>query len=113
MVSQALGFRQVLGVAACWHYLLALPIVPGLLGSLVLLLFFAETPRALLINNRDEDSARAVLGSLRSDATARQLEAEIEEMKREARESKSSEAISLKDLFTLKELRWPLITGKT
>jgi hypothetical protein len=36
---------------------------------------------------------------------------EIEEMKKESRENKSDEAISIKDLFTITELRWPLITG--
>lgn len=36
---------------------------------------------------------------------------EIEEMKKESRETKTDEAISLKELFTLKELRWPLLTG--
>ena len=36
---------------------------------------------------------------------------EIDEMKQEARESNSDEAISMKELFTIKELRWPLITG--
>ena len=32
-------------------------------------------------------------------------------MKQEARESNSDEAISMKELLTAKELRWPLITG--
>lgn len=85
--------------------------MPGVLSSLILLLFFPETPRALLLNNHDEPNARIVLRSLRGTVDQSSVEDEIEEMKREARESKSSEAISLKDLFTLKELRWPLITG--
>jgi membrane-associated HD superfamily phosphohydrolase len=58
LVSQILGFRQLLGTASCWNYLLALPIITAIKGSLFLLLFFPETPRALLINNRDEESAR-------------------------------------------------------
>lgn len=58
LVSQVLGFRQLLGTASCWHYLLALPIFPGVLGVVCMLLFFPESPRALLINNRDEESAR-------------------------------------------------------
>lgn len=39
------------------------------------------------------------------------VSAEIEEMDQEAKESKSDSAISLKELFTAEELRWPLITG--
>lgn len=58
LVSQTLGFRQLLGTASCWHILLALPIVPAAFGVIALLLFFPESPRALLINNRDEESAK-------------------------------------------------------
>lgn len=58
LVSQTLGFRQILGTASCWNYLLALPIVPAAFGVICLLLFFPESPRALLINNRDEESAK-------------------------------------------------------
>jgi predicted MFS family arabinose efflux permease len=36
---------------------------------------------------------------------------EIEQINQEAREQKSDESISLGQLFTLKELRWPLLTG--
>ncbi len=109
LVSQTLGFRQLLGVASLWHYLLAIPVVPGVLGSLCLLLFFSETPRALLINNKDEQSARLALRRLRN---SNNVDHEIEEMNKEARESSNSnEAISMKELFTIKELRWPLITG--
>ena len=99
----------MLGVKDLWHYLLAIPIIPGILGSVVLLLFFSETPRALLINNRDENSARIALKRLRN---SNDIEQEIDEMRQEAREnSNSNEAISIKELFTLSELRWPLITG--
>ena len=110
LVSQTLGFRQLLGVASSWHFLLAIPLIPGVLGSLVLLLFFSETPRALLINNKDEDSARQALRRLRN---SNDVEHEIDEMNQEARESSkaNNETISMKELFTLKELRWPLITG--
>ena len=52
LIAQTLGFRQLLGLASTWHLLLALPFVPGVVGALGLLLFFPETPRALLVNNR-------------------------------------------------------------
>lgn len=108
LVSQILGFRQLLGTAACWHILLALPIIPGAIGVVSLLLFFPESPKALLINNRDEESARKALHRLRNTTD---VSGEIDEIKQEARETKSDQAISLKELFTLKELRWPLLTG--
>ena len=108
LIAQTLGFRQILGIKSLWHVLLAIPIVPSIIGTICLLLFFPETPRALLINNRDEDSARIALQRLRN---RENVSAEIDGINQESRETKSSEAISLKELFTLKELRWPLITG--
>lgn len=58
LVSQILGFRQLLGTSECWRYLLAIPIIPGAIGVICLLLFFPESPRALLLNNNDEESTR-------------------------------------------------------
>ncbi len=41
------------GSSDLWNYLLAIPIIPALVGLLLLLLFFPETPKALLIKNRE------------------------------------------------------------
>lgn len=107
-VSQLLGFRQILGKGHLWPFLLAIPAVPAIVGGIFLLLFFPETPRALLINNKDEESARKALHRLRNTTDVGN---EIEAIKQEAREQKSDENISFKELFTSKEYRWPLITG--
>jgi hypothetical protein len=49
----------ILGNEALWHYLLAYPIVPAVLGGLVFMIFFPESPRALLLHkNKYIDSAR-------------------------------------------------------
>jgi SP family facilitated glucose transporter-like MFS transporter 1 len=108
LVAQTLGFRQLMGTSHLWHYLLAMPIVPAVLGGLVMIFFIPESPRALLIDNDDEHEARKALIKLRK---TKDISDEIEEMNRESRESNSNEAISIMELFTLKELRWPLITG--
>ncbi|CAF0953345.1 unnamed protein product [Brachionus calyciflorus] len=108
LIAQTLGFRQIMGTSELWHFLLALPLVPCLIGTLSLLLFFPESPRALLINNRDEESARQALKRLRN---SNDVSVEIEEMNNEAKETKSEESTSLKELFTSAELRWPLLTG--
>ena len=50
--SQVLGFRQLLGTKDLWEYILAFPLVPSLVGGFVLLFFFSETPKALLITNK-------------------------------------------------------------
>lgn len=39
LTAQTLGFRQLLGVESLWHLLLALPLIPGILGGLSLLFF--------------------------------------------------------------------------
>jgi len=108
LVAQTLGFRQLLGTEHLWNYLLALPIVPAVIGGLVMIFFVPESPRALLIDNDDEHEARKALIKLRK---TKDISDEIEDMNRESRESSSNEAISIVELFTLKELRWPLITG--
>jgi SP family facilitated glucose transporter-like MFS transporter 1 len=108
LVAQTLGFRQFLGTDNLWHYLLAMPIVPAILGGLVMIFFVPESPRALLIDNDDEHEARKALIRLRK---TKDISDEIEEMNRESRDSNSNEAISIIELFTIKELRWPLITG--
>jgi len=41
------------GSSDLWNYLLAIPIIPALVGLLLLLLFFPETPKALLIQNKE------------------------------------------------------------
>lgn len=108
LIAQLLGFRQLMGVPTLWHFLLGIPIVPAVLGGVVLMVFFSETPRALLTTNKDEDAAREVLERLRNTSN---VQYEIDQMNQEQRETKSDEAVSVIELFTLKELRWPLITS--
>lgn len=108
LIAQTLGFRQILGTANLWHYLLALPILPSLIGGLSLLIFFPESPKALLLVNKDKIAATKALKSLRN---SNDVSDEIEEINLEARDSNTDEGVSLKELFTLKELRWPLLTG--
>jgi hypothetical protein len=53
LVGQLFGFDQILGSSDLWNYLLAIPILPALVGFLLLLIFFPETPKALLIKYKD------------------------------------------------------------
>lgn len=108
MISQLLGFRQLLGTKDTWHFLLGLPILPCIVGSILLMLFFDETPKALL-SKGDETNARIVLRKLRGT----DIVTEIELMKLESNSSSSSsdDTISIVQLFRSSELRWPLFTG--
>lgn len=109
LFAQTLGFRQIFGTSDMWHYILAFPIIPSVVGGLVLLLFFSETPKALLITNKDEEATRTVLQRLRNNVN---VEDEIEELVRESKESgNSNESVSFGELFSITEYRWPLITS--
>lgn len=110
LFSQTLGFRQLLGTKDLWQYILAFPLITSLIGGFVLLFFFSETPKALMITNKDEDATRMVLKRLRNKTD---VEDEIDEIVKESKESSSDSAVGFKDLFTLKEYRWPLITSLT
>ena len=130
-----MGFRQLLGTESLWHVALSLPIFPAILGSVVLLLLFSETPKALLLRNRDSKKgvmlARQALQLLRNRFD---VEQELEEIRREAfltlssssekqkkgdaeavaesgEHSGTTEVYTLKRLFISRELRWPLITS--
>ncbi len=47
-----------------WHVLLAIPIIPAVFGGIILALFFYESPRALLIKDKNEDKARKGLKNI-------------------------------------------------
>ena len=108
LIAQTLGFRQLLGVASTWHLLLALPIVPCVIGGLGLMLFFPESPRALLINAHNRERASQALIKLRR---TRNIDEEIEQIIQESNETSSDENMSLGEVCTRAELRWPLLTG--
>jgi len=108
LVAQTLGFRQFLGTKDHWHILLALPIVPSVIGSLALCICFPESPKALLINEGDEKACRKALQKLRN---TRNVSHEIEQMNHEARDSQHEQAMSIWSLLKSSELRWPLLTG--
>ena len=108
LVSQTLGFRQILGTPGLWNILLGIPIIPGVLGFIMMWLLCPETPRALLLHNRDADQARIVLKKLRN---SKNIGHEIDEMNQELSENTSNEAVSISELFRIRELRWPLFTG--
>ena len=43
-----------------WHYLLALPFVPAFVGGVVFLVFFPESPKALLINGFPQAAKKCI-----------------------------------------------------
>ena len=109
LIAQILGFKEILGNQYLWHILLAMPLVPALAGNLSLLLFFSETPKALLLTNNDPDSARKVLRLLRNRVD---VNLDMDEIQSEAKDSsQNSNVVSFGKLLTSSKLRWPLITS--
>lgn len=108
LVSQILGIRQLLGTDGLWHVLLSLSAIPSFIGGILLLLVFPDSPSSLINRDRDEDAARRALEKLRQ---SKDVSGEIDAIKAESRESKSDHSLTISELFTTRELKWPLITS--
>ncbi|XP_007432105.1 solute carrier family 2, facilitated glucose transporter member 5 [Python bivittatus] len=106
LAAQILGMRMVLGSAEGWPILMGLTGVPAAL-QLLLLPFFPESPRYLLIQKGDEESARTALKKLRG---RDDVEDEMEEMRQEDLAEKAEGRMSVLALFTYRGLRWQLIS---
>ena len=89
-------------------YLLAFPIVPALLGAITLFFFFPESPTALIVCDNNAEADQCALQKLRNKENVRE---EIEAEEKESRRGDKLQLITMKELFTLRELRWPLITA--
>ena len=108
LVAQILGFKEILGTNSLWHILLALPCVPALLCNICLLFFFTDTPVELV--KEDALEAKKVLQKLRGiDDVNDELQAIVDEVKA----NENIKAMSLLQLFTTREYRWPLIMAFT
>ena len=99
------------------HWFLALPVLPCLLGSILLLVLFPESPKALVQSNQDEIAARLSLQIFRM---RQNVDAELCDILREchveAREgdntstARTTTAIyTLNRIFSEYELRWSLV----
>ncbi|EHB16655.1 Solute carrier family 2, facilitated glucose transporter member 5 [Heterocephalus glaber] len=106
LVAQLFGFRNALASENGWPILLGLTGVPAAL-QLVLLPFFPESPRYLLIEKRDEDATRKALRRLRGRADVAE---DMEEIWQEDQAEKAAGSVSVWMLFRLRSLRWQLIS---
>uniref|UniRef100_G3VH94 Solute carrier family 2, facilitated glucose transporter member 5 n=2 Tax=Sarcophilus harrisii TaxID=9305 RepID=G3VH94_SARHA len=106
LISQIFGLRSILTSEEGWPILLALTGIPAVL-QLLLLPFFPESPRYILIQKGNEEKARKALKKLRNSDN---VDAEMEEIHMENEMEKTAGRISLLKLFTTKSLRWQLIS---
>ncbi|KAG3282070.1 solute carrier family 2, facilitated glucose transporter member 5 isoform X1 [Ictidomys tridecemlineatus] len=106
LVAQLLGLRSILANEEGWPILLALTAVPAVL-QVLLLPFFPESPRYLLIQKKNEEAARKALRRVRG---WDEVDEEVEEIRREDEAERAAGFISVRKLFHLKSLRWQLIS---
>ncbi|KAL4674462.1 hypothetical protein H8959_018396 [Pygathrix nigripes] len=105
-LAQIFSLQGILGNPEGWPVLLALTGVPALL-QLLTLPFFPESPRYSLIQKGDEATARQALRRLRGHMD---LEAEVEDMRVEARAERAEGHLSVLRLCALRSLRWQLLS---
>ncbi len=58
LISQIFGLRQLLGGKYLWNILLAFPILPSLISGFLLMVYFNETPKVILIKHDNIAAAR-------------------------------------------------------
>ncbi|XP_052748182.1 solute carrier family 2, facilitated glucose transporter member 1-like [Galleria mellonella] len=105
LLSQVLGLESVLGTPYGWPYLLAVAAIPAVI-QFVTLPFCPESPKFLLLNRGRELHAQRALNWLRGDVA---VHGEMEEMHQEAEKNKVSKKVTLRELFSNRQLRQPLI----
>lgn len=106
LCAQILGIRNVLGNSNGWTLMLGLTAIPAVI-ELLLLPFFPESPRYMLIQKGDEKSARKGLQRLRG---WEDVDAELSEMRMEYQSEQAEGRLSVLALLSKRSLRWQLIS---
>ncbi|XP_072946959.1 solute carrier family 2, facilitated glucose transporter member 1-like [Epargyreus clarus] len=105
LLSQILGLESVLGTDAGWPYLLGIVAIPAVIQCCTLPIC-PESPKYLLLNKGQELHAQRALTWLRGDVA---VHSEMEEMRQEAEKNKISKKVTLRELFSSRQLRQPLV----
>ncbi|KAF7663403.1 hypothetical protein LDENG_00211440 [Lucifuga dentata] len=105
-IAQVLGLQELLGKEEYWPLLLSLVVVPTIF-QVMLLPWFPESPRYLLIERGNVHATIAALKWYRSKGN---IQAEVEEMQEEQRSLSSVRTISVRGLLLDRCVRWQVIT---
>ncbi|XP_060754964.1 solute carrier family 2 member 15b [Neoarius graeffei] len=105
-IAQVLGLHEVLGKEEHWPLSFSLVVVPTFI-QLMLLPWFPESPRYLLI---EKHNIHATLNALRWYRTKANIQAEVEEMQKEQRSLSSVRTISVFELLKDRAVRWQVIS---
>ncbi|XP_045521476.1 glucose transporter type 1-like isoform X1 [Pieris brassicae] len=107
VAGQILGIDVILGSDEGWPWLLGMAIIPSAV-QFIMLPFAPETPRYLLLSQRDEEQARRVLSKIRG---TDEIDDEIKDMNDEDHAMKQEQKFTIGDLLRIESLRTPLIIG--
>jgi len=107
LLSQILGLTNVLGNDMGWPFLLGLTIIPGIL-QVITLPFCPESPKYLLLDKNDDNSATSALAWLRN-VKPSEVKSEMDEMRAESETIKSLPKVTFKNMLMDPALRAPLI----
>lgn len=105
LVAQIFGLKIILGTEELWPVLLGFTILPSFL-QIVALPFCPESPRFLLINKKEEDSARKVLQRLWGTQDVAQ---DIQEMKDESVRMSQEKQATVLELFRSPSYQQPIM----
>uniref|UniRef100_A0A3B4BHN0 Solute carrier family 2, facilitated glucose transporter member 5 n=1 Tax=Periophthalmus magnuspinnatus TaxID=409849 RepID=A0A3B4BHN0_9GOBI len=105
-IAQVLGLGELLGKEEHWPLLLSLVVFPTMV-QLLLLPWFPESPRYLLI---EKGNVHGTIAALKWYRTKGNIQAEVEEMQEEQRSLTSIETISVCGLLKDRCVRWQVIT---
>ncbi|KAM7009889.1 solute carrier family 2 member 15b [Tautogolabrus adspersus] len=104
--AQVLGLHELLGKEKYWPLLLSLIVFPTLV-QLILLPWFPESPRYLLI---EKGNVHATIAALKWFRTKGNIQAEVEEMQEEQRSLSSIQTVTVRGLLADRNVRWQVIT---
>nr|KAF6452853.1 hypothetical protein HJG59_008179 [Molossus molossus] len=105
LVAQIFGLKYILGTEDLWPLLLGFTILPALLQSAALP-FCPESPRFLLINRKEEDSAKRILQQLWGTEDVTQ---DIQEMKDESARMAQEKRATVLELFRSPNYQQPIL----
>ncbi|XP_018523815.1 solute carrier family 2, facilitated glucose transporter member 11b isoform X1 [Lates calcarifer] len=106
LTGQVIGLKELLGGEEYWPILLSTTCIPAILQLLVLP-WFPESPRYLLIDKGDEDGCKIALKQLHGTDGCN---GELEDIEKERDNLASFNARKPWELFTDRTVRWQLLT---
>nr|KAF6496056.1 hypothetical protein HJG63_010307 [Rousettus aegyptiacus] len=105
LVAQIFGLKFILGTDDLWPVLLGFTILPAVLQSIALP-FCPESPRFMLINRKEEESAKKILQQLWGTQDVAQ---DIQEMKEESARMAQEKQVTVLELFRVRSYQQPIM----